>query len=806
MKKNLNFKQLATYISVFVVFCVVALVYFKPVLSGEKIYQSDIAQFTGMSKELKDFRQTNGKEAYWTDAAFGGMPSYQLSTYYPHDYIQKLDRLIRFLPRPADYLFLYFFGFFVLLSVLKFDWKLALIGSLAFGFSTYFIIILGVGHNAKAHAIGYIPLVLSGILLLFRKKYAVGFLVTALAMALEVNTSHPQMTYYMLFFLLFIGLFYCIEQFRTKKIQQALKPIVLIVLAMVVGVCINAQSLLATKEYASHSTRSKSELTINADGTKKTTTSSGLSRDYITQYSYGLLETVNLMIPRLTGGANNESLGLDSNLYTFLAPKIGRAQAKNFVNNAPTYWGSQPIVAAPAYIGAIFVFLFFVGCFLVRGWLKKGIITAVIFSILMSWGKNFSFLTDLFIDFVPLYNKFRAVSSIQIIAEIGVPLLAMLALKDLFSLKRTKEDKIQALKIGGGISLGIVIVFGFLGSQFYAFTGSSDANLNQRIPGFLGAIQADRKDILFSDSIRTLFLILISLGVLWSVVSKKIKQQYAIVVMGCLLLFDTVGVARRYVNDDDFLPASKVEKPFRRSVIDKQILEDKGHYRVMNLAGNFMNDGATSYYHKSMGGYHAAKLRRYQELADFHISNNNIEVFHMLNAKYFIVPSEKGGKSVQQNPEANGNAWFVEDVIKVTTADEEIVTLSKFNSKKQAVINTNEFSFKEPVQDTTAVISLKSYKANQLIYTTETQKPQLAVFSEIYYQPGWNAYIDGVLKPHFRANYVLRGLNIPKGKHVIEFKFEPKVIQQGSVLSLIGYALLVILSVAFVVVEKRKKD
>ncbi len=805
MKNNSQIQQLAVYIGVIITFCAVALLYFKPVLSGDKIFQSDIAQFRGMSKELKDFREKNGKEAYWTDAAFGGMPSYQLSTYYPNDYIKKLDRIIRFLPRPADYLFLYFVGFFILLTVLKFDWKLALIGSLAFGFSTYFIIILGVGHNAKAHAIGYIPLVLSGVLLLFQKRYIIGFILTAIATGLELNTSHPQMTYYMLFLLLFVGLFYVIDVVKNQNIKQLIKPISFVIAAMFIGLLINAQSLLATKEYASNSTRSTSELTIRPDGSNKEATS-GLSKDYITEYSYGILETLNLMIPRFTGGANSEPLGKDSYTYNFLASKIGAKQAASFAKNAPTYWGNQPIVAAPAYIGVIFVLLFFIGCFLVNGWIKKGLIAATIFSILMSWGKNFGVLTNFFIDYIPLYNKFRAVSSIQVIAEITIPLLGMLTLKELLSDKISREVKLDAIKKGGGIVGGILVVITFLGGMIFSFEGVNDAYYNQQIPGFIGALQADRKAILFTDGIRSILLVLVVLGVVWAVMYQKIKKQYGILVIGIVLLFDTVGVARRYVNDDDFLPAHKVEKPFHKTAVDKQILQDKGHYRVMNLTGNFMNDGATSYYHKSIGGYHAAKLRRYQELVDFHIAKNNIEVFNMLNTKYFIVPTKEGGKQAQQNPEANGNAWFVSNVVKTKNANDEILALSNFNAKEDVVINTNEFEVQNVSKDTNARVALKSYQANQLIYEYVATKPQLLVFSEIYYQPGWNAYIDGVYTEHIRANYVLRAMHVPKGKHTVEFKFEPQVIQQGSIISLAGYGLLFILGACVYLIEKRKKQ
>lgn len=805
MKKTFNVKQAAVYIGVIIAFCVVALFYFKPVLKGYKIFQSDIAQFRGMSKELKDYREQNGKEAFWTDAAFGGMPSYQLSTYYPNDYIKSLDSVIRFLPRPADYLFLYFLGFFVLLTVLKFDWKLALIGSLAFGFSTYFIIILGVGHNAKAHAIGYIPLVLSGVLLLFQKRYVVGFILTAIATSLEMHTSHPQMTYYMLFMLVFIGLFFVIEQIRKGNFSSVVKPISLVVLAMLIGLLTNAQSMLATKEYAAHSTRSKSELTVTLEGKAKEVTT-GLSKDYITEYSYGILETFNLMIPRLVGGANNEDLGTDSNTYKFLASKIGAGQAANFSKSVPTYWGNQPIVAAPAYIGVVFVFLFFIGCFLVKGWIKKGLVAATIFSILMSWGKNFGFLTDLFIDYMPLYNKFRAVSSIQVIAEICIPLLGMLALKELFSTTVAKEEKIESTKIATIIVGAILIVFTFLGGMLFSFSGLNDAYYNQQIPGFSGALQADRKDILFSDGLRSIVLVAITVGVLWMVVNNKIKKQYGVIVLGVILLFDTMTIAKRYVNDDDFLPANKVEKPFSKSVADKQILQDKGHYRVANFSGNFMNDGATSYYHNSIGGYHAAKPRRYQELVDYQLSKNNMEVVNMLNTKYFIVSSKEGVLQAQKNPDANGNAWFAHHMISVDNPDDEILALTDFDSKQDIVINTQDFKVQPTEVDSTATVELISYEPNELVYSYQSEKPQLTVFSEIYYQPGWNAYVDGALTPHYRANYVLRAMNVPAGKHKIVFKFEPKVIQQGSMLSLVGYSLLILVGVVIFYMERKKES
>jgi hypothetical protein len=805
----MNFKKTTPYLIAIIVFIGVSVAYFSPILKGQKLFQSDIQQFRGMSKEIKDFRVAHGEEPYWTDAAFGGMPSYQLSTYYPNDYVKKIDSVIRFLPRPADYLFLYFLGFFVLLLVLKFDWKLAIIGSLAFGFSTYFIIIIGVGHNAKAHAIGYIPMVIAGVLLVFQNKVFKGFLLTTLAMALEINTSHPQMTYYLLFALLILGIVFLMEILKNKEhIKPFASQVGVIFIAMLFALGMNASSLLATKEYADHSTRGKSELTITPDGKSKEITS-GLSKSYITEYSYGKLETFNLFIPRFTGGANSENLGTDSETYKFLSSKIDRAQAKGFSESVPTYWGSQPIVAAPAYIGAIFIFLFILGIFIVDTKVKKWLVATTVFSILMSWGHNFDILTTIFIDYVPLYNKFRAVSSIQVLAEICVPLLGLLALKEFLSDTISKAQKEIALKKSFYIAGGFALFFVITGTSLFGFAGANDGYYDSMLKGFSKAILADRKEIFFDDSVRSFLLVLFAAVVLYSYLKAKLKYTFVLIAFAALLLFDMIGTARRYVDTNDFHKATKIEKPFVKSEIDKQILKDKGHYRVANFAGNFMNDGATSYFHKSIGGYHAAKLGRYQELVDFHISKNNMEVLNMLNTKYFIISDEKGAKSLQVNSEPNGNAWFVENVQFVQSANDEILSIANFESKQTAIINKEEFSdfskiYNEVVTDSLATIQLIKYQANAISYKSESKTSQLAVFSEIYYKEGWNAYIDGEFTPHIRANYVLRALVIPKGKHRIEFRFEPTIISKGNVINLIS--LLMFVGLVIVGFSKKKKN
>ncbi|WP_233897462.1 YfhO family protein [Tenacibaculum piscium] len=803
----MNYKKLIPYAITLVVFAIISLLYFNPVLSGKQLKQGDITQFIGMSKQVKEYRIEKNEEPYWLGNAFSGMPAYQVSAYYPNDFVRYIDKVIRFLPRPADYLFLYFFGFFILLTALKVDWKLAILGSLSFGFSTYLIIIFGAGHNAKAHAIGYMPMVIAGVLYIFRKKYLLGFVLTSLAMALEVYTNHPQMTYYLGFCLLILAIVEFIEAFKTKNLSVFAKQAVILIVAMAIGLGVNSTRLLSMKQYSDFSTRGKSALTINPDGSSKEK-STGLDKSYITEYSYGIAETFNLIIPRFMGGGTVEELNSDSNFYQTLEKNAGRNVAKEYSKQVLTYWGTQPIVEAPAYIGAILFFLFFLGVFLVKGRLKYWLVSATIFSIVLSWGKNFAGITNFFIDYVPLYNKFRAVSSIQVIAELCVPLLGIIALRDLFSSKVTSEEKENALKNAFYVLGGITLLFALFGSSLFAFEGLRDAQY-QELPTLIDALIADRKAMLFNDSVRSFLLILASAVLLWFYLKGKLKQVPVILILGALIIFDLVSVDIKYVNKEDFTSARKVLKPFTATQTDKEILKDTSHYRVANFSVNPMQDGRTSYFHNSIGGYHAAKMKRYQELFDYQISKNNIEVLNMLNAKYFIVGDDK----LQENTDANGNAWFVNSLKIVTSADEEIVALDSLNTKTSAVINGRELKrspqgymdynnlFKK---DSTATISLIKNDVTTLVYKTDTQENQFAVFSEIYYKDGWNAYLDGVKTEHYQVNYVLRGMEIPKGNHEIIFKYEPKIIQTGNKITLFSYALLLLIPMGWFFIRKKK--
>ena len=780
------------YILVVAIFILASIIYFHPVLKGQKIQQSDITQFKGMVKEINDFRADKNTEPYWTGASFSGMPSYQISAYYPNDLVRVLDQTVRFLPRPADYTFLYFLSFFVLMMALKVNWRLAIFGALSFGFSTYLIIIFGAGHNAKAHAIAYMPLVLAGVLWVFQKRYILGFVITSLAMTLEIYTNHPQMTYYLGFCLLIFGIVSFIDAIKEQKITDFIRHSAIVVVAVLIGIGANSPRLMAMKEYADQSTRGTSELTINPDGSQKVT-SNGLDKSYITEYSYSKLETFNLVIPGFMGGGTVEELDDDSQFYKLLEQKAGKKVADQYAKQVLLYWGDQPIVEAPAYIGSVIFFLFFLGIFLVKGRVKQWLVAVTIFSIVMSWGKNFDLLTNFFIDYVPLYNKFRAVSSIQVLAEMCVPILAILGLKEFFLPNISTADKQEALKKTLYVFSGLLVLGLLLAHSFSTFEGLRDSQYSQ-LPGLVDAVIADRKSLLLYDSFRSLLLSLLSATVLYVFLKNKLKQVGLIVLLLIFMLFDLISINKKYVNEADFKPSRKNEKPFKASEADKIILQDTSHFRVGNFTVNPMNDGSTSYFHQSIGGYHAAKMMRYQELFEYQIAKNNRQVLNMLNTKYFIVDSDKGIKQAQLNPEANGNAWFVERLKVVNSANEAILALDSVNTKNVAVFERSSSTQKELKSSfkmhPTDTIELLNYDVNSLTYLSKTTNEQFAVFSEIYYKNGWNAYIDGELVPHYRINYVLRGMLIPPGEHTIEFKFAPKVIQQGSVISLFSYLLL----------------
>lgn len=803
-------KNLLPHTLVIFGFVIISLTYFNPVLQGKKIFQSDIMQYIGMAKQQNDFRANTGEETYWTNSAFGGMPTYQLGAHYPNNYIKKIDRVLRFLPRPADYLFLYLIGFYVLLLVLKVDYKLAVLGSLAFGFSTYLIIILGVGHNAKAHAIAYMPLVLSGILLTFQKKYVFGFLLTTVALGLELSANHYQMTFYLLLLVLVLGLVFLIEAYKNSALVEFFKGIVVLLVAVLLSIGLNATNLLATQEYVKESTRGKSELTINPDKSPKEITN-GLNREYITAFSYGKVETLNLFIPRFMGGGSYENVGKNSETYAYFK-KLGATpiQALNEVKQTPTYWGEQPIVEAPAYIGAVVIFLFILALYLVKGPEKRWLIIGTVMSLLLSYGKNLEFLTDLFIDYFPLYNKFRAVSSIQVILELCIPILAVLGLKELIAKGHDKKEQVKALKNTLFITLGITVTLLIFKNSLFDFVGNNDGRfIDAYGQGFIDAVKSDRIVFFTNDTLRTLILILVSAVTIWFFLKEKVSKDLFLVILGILILFDLVAVDRRYVNNEDFVAASSVQNPYQANQIDIGILKDTTYYRIFDLT---TGNTKPSYFHNSLNGYHAAKMKRYDDVFNFYITQNHLGVLSMLNTKYIIAQNEEGNATTYENSEAHGNAWFIKNILFVKTPDEEILSLDSLDVKNNVVINKDEFGqfFKTESAsayrlDSIANVKLVAYQPNYLKYKTNNLNDGFLVFSENYYAQGWNAYLDGKMVPHLRVNYILRGLQIPSGNHVIEFKFEPQVIETGSTITMLSSVTLLLLLISGLFFEFRKK-
>ncbi|NER16697.1 YfhO family protein [Spongiivirga citrea] len=803
-----HLKKLLPHLLVLIGFIAIALAYFRPVLQGKQMYQSDIVWSKGMSQKQLDYREDYpGEELYWTDSAFGGMPTYQLGARYPHDYIKAVDRLIRFLPRPADYLFVYFFSCYILLLVLKIDWRLAILGALAFGFSTYLLVILEAGHNAKAHAIGYMPLVLAGILLAFRKKYLWGGILTAVGMGLQIHANHYQMTYYLLLLVLVLGAVFLIDAFKKKELPHFFKTVGVLSAAVVISLLMNATPLMATKQYADTSTRGKSELTIAEDGSKKEVTD-GLDKDYILEYNYGIFESLNLFASRLMGGASYEVLDKTSETYDFWLKQAGapRSQATELAAQTPTYWGEQPGTSGPAYVGAVMLFLFVLGLFLVKGRLKWWLLFGALLSLLLSYGKNMAFLSYFFIDYFPLYNKFRAVTSIQVILELCVPVLGALGLARLFNKEIDISKKTKSLIYAVGITAGAAILL-LLFKGSLSFETDNDAYFVQRFGkdfaqqlggDFINALSADRKAMYSSDVLRSLILVLLSGGVLWLFLKEKLQSNIAIIALGGLILFDLVGVDMRYVNEENFVSARQVNKPFSATAADQEILKDDSHYRVFDVT-----DGASraSYFHNSLWGYHAAKPGRYQELFDFYISKQNTQVINMLNVKYII----GGEDQVMQNEQAYGNVWFINNIIWVDTADEEMQLLDSTNLKTNAIVNKKSLiggsTFNPTAEDR---IELTKYKPDHLTYKASTTSRQFAVFSEMYYEDGWNVYVDGKLIPHVKVNYVLRGCEIPKGEHTIEFKFEPQVVKTGSTIALAGSLIFLLIVAGGLYIEFKK--
>ena len=790
-------KDYLTHLVCVLILTLISVTYFYPVLSNKSIQQSDISQFSGMSKQIVDHRENFNEEPYWLDNAFLGMPSYQVSAKYPFDLLYYIDQAVRFLPRPADYLFLYLLSFYFLIISLNINYRYALFGAIAFGFSTYLIIILGVGHNTKALALGYLPFVVAGFLMILRGNYLKGFLISSLFLGLQVHANHYQMTYYTLIMLLVLVLVHYYDFLKSKELKKIYKSFFVFISVGLLALLMNSPSLLATKEYSEFSTRSKSDITINADGSAKESLS-GLDKEYITEYSYGVLESLNLIFPRFMGGGSSERIREDSKLMNFIR-SLDANQAQQVYQYSKVYWGNQPIVAAPAYIGISLFFIFLLSILLVNDLNRKWILIAISISLFLSWGKNFSFLTDLMIDYFPLYDKFRAVSSIQIIIEFCIPLFAVMGLSKFFSNNTKEVQKLNSLKYASVFLVSLILVFYFFGTSILDF--KSDFEIFSQYPEILNLLIEERQYVFKSDVLRSLIIVVCCSITFYLFIKKIIKKDLTFLIITLIVIFDLWIVDKNYVNSDQFVKKSLVEIPFQKTIADKAILKDDSDFRVFEPMGGFSN-ARTSYFHKSIAGYHAAKPKRIQNLYDFYISKNNFDVLNMLNVKYIIQNSEDNPLGVTRNPNNLGNAWFVENIINVKNSDEELLELKNIDlsntclSQNTEIINTS-FQLNE-----TNEIKLISRKANQLIYSSKTDSNQFAVFSEAFYNNGWQAYVDNKPVSHFKVNYLLRGMEMPKGTHEIKFEFKPEVINTGFYLSLLSYLIFISLFIKFIIIRK----
>ena len=790
---NIFFRNIIPHFICITFLALISVTYFYPVLFNKGIEQSDISQFTGMSKQIVEHREKFEEEPYWLDNAFLGMPSFQVSAIYPYDILRIIDQSIRFLPRPADYLFLYMFSFYLLIIYLKINYKYALFGSIAFGFSTYLIIILGVGHNTKALAIGYLPFIIMGLLMIFKKDFLKGFLITSLALGLQIHSNHYQMTYYTLLLIMIMFLTFFIDFIKKKDFKTFFYCFLVFTISSLIALMMNAPGLLSTKEYSEFSTRSKSEITINPDGSSKESLS-GLSKDYITEYSYGILETLNLFIPKFMGGASSDRINDDSKLMDFIKT-LDSNQAQQVYQYSRLYWGDQPIVAAPAYIGASILYIFFLGLFLVKNINMRWLIPSIILSILLSWGKNFEFLTNLMIDYFPFYDKFRAVSSIQIILEFCIPFIAVYALHNFFSNKIEKKKKLYTLYFLTIVITSFTLIIYFFGNILFDF--KSNFEIFSQYPDILNLLIEDRKSVLKSDSMRSLIIVLILFLILVCYLKNILNKNFAIYGIIFLVFIDLWNVNKQYVNADQFVKKSNLKTPFKVTSADKAIFQDKTDFRVFEPQRGFSN-GRTSFFHKSIAGYHAAKPKRIQDLYDFYIINNDIGILNMLNVKYIIKDDPDNPIGVTRNPNNLGNAWYIKDIIHVDSSERELLSLGNLNLKNNSVSQNDYLKQKSYELDSLNNISLISRSANKLLYKSYALKDQFAVFSEAFYYKGWQAYIDGNPVDHYKVNYLLRGMEIPKGSHEIKFEFKPNVVQTGSYISIFAYFMLILVFVKYI--------
>ena len=801
-----------------VIFLVISFLYFYPLLEGKWINATDGQMYQGMSKEIQDFRD-KGEEALWTGRTFSGMPSYLISTVYKGNIPAGIQAFVRNIPFPADVLFFSFVFFFILGLVMKIKPWVSFAGALAYGFTTFSFVLIGTGHATKAHTITYMALLVAGVLLTYRGKFLWGSLLAAFSLSWMINANHPQMTYYAGIMILIIVITYLITAFREKELPKFFKASTLLLIAALLAVGTNFGKLWTVYEYGNYSMRGKSELKVDEQNQ-----TSGLNRDYILDYSYDLGEAMTAFIPRFKGGGMGEPLGQNSATFQLFEKYQGKQAAIKVCERLPLYWGTQPISMAPFYYGAVLCFLFVLGLFLVRGPDKWWIVAVVVVSFLLSLGKNMPLLSNLMIDYFPGYNKFRDVKNIIVIQQFAMALLGILAVREIYLENIEKKALLKKLMyswiIVGGLALVFVLIPGLAGN----FSSPSDA---QHDPQLVNALRIDRESILRADAFRSFAFVGLAAGIIWLFVQKKIKPAYAIVAWMLLIFVDLLPVNKKYLNSDNFATKSKVVAPFSQSNADKEILNDPDpNFRVLNLTVSPFNDGSTSYFHKSIGGYHGAKMKRYQEVVDFYLSSEiqdivkgfqnpmsldsligQLPAINMLNTKYIIYNPEY---APIENYQINGHAWFVDNVVFVKDANEEIQAIGDYDMKSEAAVHQ---SFQDGVKNLgfspESTIELLEYHPNMLKYKASViDENSFAVFSEIWYPQGWNAYIDGQKTDILRANYILRAMVIPKGEHEIVFKFEPNSYYVGNKISLASSLVLLLACAAgvFVFIKRRKNE
>ena len=807
---KIDFKKLMPYGLAMLVFLVISLGYFTPdVFDGKVLSQGDIRQGLANGQEIGHYAQKNGEIPRWTGALFSGMPTYQIApSYGSAEVIKNVTTLLMLhLPSPADLVFLMLIGFFILLKALRMRTDLAVLGAIAWTFSSYFFVLIEAGHIWKFVTLAYIPPTIGGIIMTYRGRYWLGGIVTAIFVMLQILSNHVQMSYYFLFVIAALVVSFFVEALRTKQLARFFKASIIIIFAGIIGVAANISSLYHTYEYSKNTIRGKSELTSKIAGNQ---TASGLERDYITQWSYGKSETWTLLVPNAKGGATG-ALGQNPTAREKLDP-----QYADMLSQQNQYWGDQPFTSGPVYVGAFILALFIFALFVVEGSLSWPLFIVTALSIFLAWGKNWMGFTNIFLDYFPMYNKFRAVSSILVVAEFTIPLLALLGLKKIIDkpsiVLENKKASITALALTAGLSLLFAIMptvfFNFL-SQMELDNFIPQAKSNPQLMPVLDNLQVAREAVFTADAWRSFFIVLAGSGILFLFAKNKLKAGVAVSLIALLCLIDLGGVNKRYLNSEKFVSKREVANPFPKSAADEMILQDTDpNYRVFNTTVDPFNDASTSYYHKSVGGYHAAKLRRYQDVIDRYLSKSNIPVLNMLNTKYVIVGNKQGQVMAQRNPGAMGNAWFVSKLNYVANADEELETLGKFYLTKEAVAD-KRFEGTLPTnvtpQDSTAKIVLTSYDPTELKYKSHATQSGLAVFSEVYYPEGWVATIDGKEAQIGRVNYILRALQVPAGDHEIIFTYKPKSIVLTETIAYSSLAILLLAIVGYFIFG-RKKD